>query len=643
MGLTILGPVSTTIPYQADVAVVYLKQSWADEWVFVPELRLTQMHVAAAGHGIGRAVVEGRYGTLKGVWETAFATRDPANVPGWWLRVVLVSELGTSVPFVGRIAGQRRAVHGSDTLPSGMQEWTAHDGRQELRRYDVSTSTWLVDGAEVEIGWCPGFNQRDQNGELVGNRSSSKGPTSGSYLFGGTDTWTRAQMLEYALRFAATADGPEWSFGGQLEGLKAATDYVPMGAAQSVDDVLRAIVDRSLGVDYVVRPTPDGFHVHVFALIPSDTSAGGATLPGNTDLVQVVAGEAVDSEVTLIESSTHLYDTIKVIGKREVICCTLRGADLEGKWSSAMETLYLAGAGETEDTGAAANDLVRRLDKFSSVFQSFGAPAAWDRAGAGTAPTFTRDGELEEQGSAFQLTRRRTLNWIPYRELDGTGESYPSGHQADLLPPQVYAYDEDEGRYFLIDHAGVGVRVLDQEWGVRLAPSMPHVLALNQSAGLNPSEVEGRFDYTKLVVTLAFEGDSRLELSVQAGQAGDGSVKVIHVPEAQRWYSAPGTITGVDGSGALVAAAEATVIRDDGELLALRLAGALARYGSPRARAEVRIKGLASMGGLVGQLLESVETEGDTQAIKGPITEVSWFAPRDGIGSTRLRGGYAFA
>lgn len=637
MGVTILAPSTTTIPIPIAAPVVEVKPLWSDAWRYAPDIEFVRAARNIGANDLGVCELRRRYGNVKDVFETGFSSRPTLNLMGWWVRVSFVGEQGKQVSWIGRVEGEPRHPYGSAT-PSGVQHWVAYEPMQLLRKTDIARSYWLVDGAEKTLGWTPDFNARDHRGLLVGNRSATK--SNGCYLFGGTDLWTHYDAVEYVLNRFANEDGvsgPTWRLGGQSAILKRITSTVPLGETKSVADVLRTLIPPGMGVDYHVAPASDGgFDVAVHTLVADDVSFNGVSLPRNPNTVTLKRSKALDAvTVNIVRSRENQYGRIRVQGRRIVVCCTLLGQDgsLAPQWSDALEDAYMAGTGTPGDDPA-DHDEARKVDKFRPVYRQWGAPSDWDHQFGEASVRLNASGEVVE-GADHQNAVRRTLTWLPIREghdytvnVEGPpADGNVSGHEADFLPPAVWLYDDELQRYIPAEKADppISVSVSHTDLGVMLGANPNHVLALNRWSDAAGTEVEPVFDGAKMLATLAFESDHRLELEWEqfpAAQPSSGTL-VIEDPQAELWYLAQSTVVGVDADGKFKVAGP-IVLRDDTARLSLLMAGAIARYHRERARAEITMEGLVPWGELLGQVLTVIDDGGDSQTIQGVITTVEW-------------------
>lgn len=637
MPVTILAPSSMSVPTAVAAPVVEIKQSWGDTWEYAPDLEFVRASRDTGANDLGACELRRRYGNVKDTFESGFSTRATVNLMGYWVRVSFIGEQGKQVSWIGRIDGEPRQPFGSST-PSGVQNWVAYEPMQLLRKADLSRSYWLVDSAEKTLGWAPDFNARDHRGLLVGNRSGTK--SNGCYLFGGTDLWTHYDAAEYILNRFANEDGvagPKWQLGGQAAILKRITSTISISEAKSVADVLRLLVPPGMGVDYHTAPAADGgFDVAVHALVAEDVSFNGVSLPRNPNTVTLKRSKALDTvAVNIVRTRENQYGRIRIQGKRIVVCCTLLGADgsLVPQWSDGLEAAYKAGTGESTD-GPSDHDDVRKIDRFRPVYQQWGAPPTWDHQFGRASIKVDESGAIVD-GADYQNAVRRTLTWLPIREgydytanlVGPPADGNIAGHEADMLPPAVWLYDEEEQRYIPAEKAdpAVNVSVSHADLGVMLGASPNHVLALNRFEGAADTDTDPVYDGAKMIATVAFESDHRLELEWEqfpAAQPSSGTL-VIEDSQAELWYLAKDTVIGLGADGAFKIAGP-IVLRDDTPRLSLLMAGAIARYHKERARAEITIKGLVPWGDLLGQVLTVIDDGGDSQTIQGVITSIDW-------------------
>lgn len=650
MPITIYTPTTAAATPKVAPALVEIKRTWSDDWTFAPELIFKSGRVAS-GYDVDRATLARLYGETAYPWESgAWTSRAAWDLGAWWVRVQMLSSSGYQQAFIGRISGEGRNVLEKS------QEWQCYGPQQILRKIHVSRSTWWDEDAEesVDLGWIPDMNRRDEAGQLVGNRSTAK--HDGCYLFGGEETWSHRDMVEYLLAtFADDSDddGPAWSLGGQDDVLDDFTESVSFRKSETVYDLLRRLIPPRLGVDWCVRPTDEGFEVFVYTLTERDYSFAGSTLPRNPRVISFAAGvDKLNTGCRVARTGDHRYGSIRVFGRRAVICCSLFGLDVPGPearlgtltygWDSTLETEYKAG--DPFGDYADEHDEVRKSDYFETVYSHFIAAADWDFHGGEAAPTIDRHSAEIDAGTAddYQRVVRRTLSWLPLREgfdytknppLDLTAD----GSEADLAPPAAYVLErgiDRDGtgtavmnRYVPADAAGMSVSALRNEWGVKIGANPNHLLARDNFSGAADTLHEPRYNWDEMVVTIAIDSDQRLQMSYEVGTAADG-VMDIEVSDAELWYLAAGTVVGCLGSSAegkgLQYVAEGRTLRDDSDRLGQVLAGAVARYMTDRARAEIELQGFHPYSPMLGAILSAVVGTGSQQGVSAPISAVEW-------------------
>lgn len=707
-GANVIGPGSEMVTRAESAGLIYVREAWGDDWQLLPYAVWEQVNVVAGSDGSGRLEFSIPYGRHKPTYATAFEDLAPLALMDWWAMLVMVDPQGGVTPvFVGRVAAEDRQIMGSQAiagvgapLPKGWQRWYAYDGHLLLRKRAVSRS-WWDDGDEgaVELAWDPGFNKRGPRGMLVGNRSAEAldapdEPTDGTYVFGGTNTWTRRQAIDYVMaRFLALEDGPAWTLGGQVDALAQELEDVEPETTRTVEDLLRVLIPRGAGLDFGVIPTYGedafdvrGFEVHVFALIGTDVTFRGAQLPRNPLTTTIKGSDMADVDsVRVSRDDTHRAARVRLVGARVVVCATLRGPELAGAptgdvltspvatllghWTSAEESAYKAGSSAVAADGShEVHDAARAADRFGAVYQRYGARRPWAQPAPLTPKVDGQGQVIPGEAAPHQNAVRSTLSWLPLREgfdysADPPTDRNPATAEPDFRAPLVIANDrraEIAGAgsvsrvYAPVDRLGVGVSVQKDELGVQLHAHPNHRLARGRwdpeavgtsESGFNPADdaEEHAVDPRTLAATVAWRSDQRLVLEAALdADHDDGSVIELARPDAELWWLAPDTIVDVSSSGQPVTSGPAgRVLRNDTDRLAAAMAGAVARYLHGRARATVSFRGWRPWVSLLGTILLTVEEGGETHGVNAPITSVELHAGRDGSPRTVIRAGYA--
>lgn len=636
MTTTIVG--SVDFPTRENAAIVQIKSTWGGAWQTDHTIRLGSASLHVCAHGLDVATFMREYGDdIAHPHDAALGDYNALDIAGWWIRVGFTSGAGATYTWVGRIEVEQRVIYGVADTPTGEQSFHAYGPLNLLRKLDLRSSVWNRSGA-VEIPWVPDMNAQDRFGLIEGNRSSST--VGDSYVFEATGTsWTRRQLLDYlVVRHLNTAGGPAWTVGGQADLLDGITDFVPLSGAGTAEQAINMICSRDLGISWRIAPTADGFEINIFALLAEEVSFGGATLPANPATFTFKSGENLHHlRTTVTTEKARRYGTIRVTGERAIICTTLDAAagDLEGKWGSGPETTYKAGTGTSGDDPL-AHDRARQGDNLRAVYTHLGAPAAY------IPPPITvgSDGTVAEEASPYQGAIRRTLAWTPLREdhdytTNPATDNSPAGHVADFRPPAAYLKRAD-GTYVQAEREGFALAAPANDWGIIIRGDQPHRMAKNHWSGANCTITEPEYDYEEVVATIAYESDVRLQLTYSDPDGADGTVLEIRLPGAHLWYLAPGTVVGLTEANGLESSGAGRVLRNDANRLELAMAGAIARYGRDRHRAEIVLEGLHPIGELLGQVLAYVQSTGSAQGVEAVVTSVSW-----SNGQTTIKAGFA--
>jgi len=345
---TIIGPKQFAQQFTDSPPLVRVKRDWSDdEWVLAPDLRPLSYTRNATGDDLDSATFERNYGSVKDEHQLVTTNRGAVDRMGYWVRIDLVNPIGVHNEFVGRIVPTNRELEGPDvpdgagsTVNSGLQTYTAFGPLHILRRISVTRSFWLIDNVKTEIGWLPDINKDDDRGIRLGNRSAvvdpdPPGDLDGTYLYGGTALWTRLQYLFYILQHFVDeggTDGPSWSLQGAYKQLDKITSIVELPDSTRVSDIIRALIPRSLGFDYVIHKaldgsTVNGFVIEIFNLLSDEASYGGVTLETNENRVTIQVDDALNRVTSEVEvTDAHRYDRIRVLSERIVICRSFAGS-----------------------------------------------------------------------------------------------------------------------------------------------------------------------------------------------------------------------------------------------------------------------------------------------------------------------------
>jgi len=645
-------------------AMISVKQLWEDPFVPDPQLELVQMTRSVGSKEIGRCEFRRHYGLVKGPDEASLAQRSPIDRTNWWVQVDMVTPFGPTTAWVGQVGSVAREVHPSAADQSGIQTWVALEPLQLLRKNHVHKSHWLVpiDSGEPPLmeerilGWLPPMNRRDSDNTLVGNMSGVK--SNGTFLYGGKNRWSRFDMLGYLVsRFMdeSAFGGPRWEIGSGAEVLLDFDDTINFGASKTVAEMLELLINPTIGLDFKIDPIPQtptiGFEINVFALSGSAISFGGLTLPLNPNRLRIPSSTLKEMISTrVVSTQDQQYDRINVIGGRIVCCCTLKGPnDLVPKWTAALQTLY-GQPGAAADDGE-ERDKKRENELFDPVYQFFGVPDQWNHLnGQAVAPLINDDGlgiGFAANSTPNQNVVRETLPWLPlfegfdYMQRPAVNMN-PPHFSPDLMPPQAWFFHPTEERYVPATYIDGNVSMLGNEWGIIVEVQPNHKIALGHFASETADGSDPVFDYDTMVATIAFETDTRLVLRHELSSVANpvGRTLNIQMPDAEFWFAVDQTVVGVDpATGALQELSGPLVLRNDTSGMRMVMAGAIARYGLERNRAEIIFRGFWPWGLSLGWIMDVIETGATTQVVDGPMTQVEWIGGPEP--QTIIRAGYA--
>jgi hypothetical protein len=171
------------------------------------------------------------------------------------------------------------------------------------------------------------------------------------------------------------------------------------------------------------------------------------------------------------------------------------------------------------------------------------------------------------------------------------------------------------------------VRALDKDFGIRVDLGANHKLALNHFDGAKPTDHanQPKYDYEKMIATVAARTDERLRVEVSIGGADRDRVLIINVPDAETWYCTPGTVLDVT-NGNLERSNDTTeemVLRDDSPRLRQIAAQAVGWYGRPRANMRLTLSDCL-LGFHPGLFIPAVRDKYRAEPVNSPVTAVSW-------------------
>lgn len=567
-GLTLKGPAGGAVQ-QLPTPLVYLSDSWNGSWALERAATFDAVELHAGSVDVDRLEFLVPYGRALIPSEgNSFNARDPDDLEGQWARLDLVDPAGAATTvFVGQIRGEERRVFGSNSdiagssipRPKGFQTWQALGGLNLLKLAAISHSFWTPPpgggtGSVTELTWTPGFNRRDARGDLIGNRSDAS--TGGSYVFGGTNVWTRRQAIDYVLtRFLNKPNAPPFSVGGQTAVLDEDLRVLEIGVTETADQILRKIISYKEGIEFAVRPkvaggAMSGYEITIFTITAKPITFRTSTIPANPQTVKFDTTDMQDvARLQVATDRSHTASRIRLVGERIVVCATLLGpylagdtsgdvltstaASLVGKWPTTLETAYKAGDPTADPSDQAKHDEARASQKFETVYLRYALPVGFKRPPAWL-PAIDTQGNPIAAPAPYQDAVRETLSQLPLREGYDYTTDPPTNNNPTAAPEPdfkpIFAICESTraerdsvggitdpnvsttsaSKYWTISHKiGIGCSALKHDLGVQLHASPNHRLALGRALFDGTDTAESRY-----ITGSATDAD---------GPAGDGN------------------------------------------------------------------------------------------------------------------------
>jgi hypothetical protein len=530
------------------------------------------------------------------------------------------------------------------------------------------------------------FNEHYIHGfREIGNRSGlsyeqdAGGTKFKSYAFGNAGkTWSASNILHYLFKYFQRDDF-QFMLGGLAEGGKdgplenLVIPRVDLGK-KTVKQALDELVDRRRGLGWTVRVTENdenpgwsgsgnatSLEIFVYSIFNQDVKTGDQTIPANADIKSIdLSGLRSPKDVQISVNTLARYGTIIVSGEPLVCCFTVsfNDATLIKGWTDDQESAYKGVSSTINGTGpnGITNDMERATDKFHNIYTHYTISSTWNwLAGDGSVsgsskpdsakhevvPLLNDDGSFDPKIGALSRNWGHTLiRNLPLRKA-GMQDSYqPEFREPFALafkevsvsgesPNNCYVYVDDPGDG---ESSGGSVRMLDTEFGIEVRMSPRHQLARNHWSGATASSLDiafgnEKYDYTKIVATVAVRADQRLQVIDTITDGDPDRVLHIDVPDAEMWYIVPGTVIDVK-NGQLNYDLPAEVdqstrlARDDSKRLRTICALAKCWYGTKRSILDLTIEDIW-LDYQIGNYLTSVSSATVSEDINGVVTEIT--------------------
>jgi len=451
--------------------------------------------------------------------------------------------------------------------------------------------------------------RRDRfNTPNVGGRSASTYTVDGSavYIFnqGAGTQWTAKQILENLIASHARIYVPgSGSFaGGVTWALDSGTllDYKPDAVdfdGMTLLDAINALINPVRGLTYRVEVSGTTATIVVnstsaTAVVVTHT-AGSYTLAASTDTATPDLTGIFVNDVALSEDQSSTYDLIYVIGSRPWVACTLAydpgNATAEAKslvagWDSGDETTWNNGVAPGSST--------------TEVWRTFKIPATWDGRGYGGSTYGVRQ-NLILVGT--DLTGKRlydsSIDFPPtVMELTLDLPSSPGATTTNPSGARVGA------KVFYKPSGASTWRTCTDASSYEPKPHMPRRLEVWQAplylrigdTGQDQVDNKAALESGILLATVGVREPDPLVMSWQRASGSwprtTPRVLYYHAPNCEQWAILAGTVTGIDGSGALITqglatntdtAEKETFIRDDRPSMRSILSFLIAYFSNP--------------------------------------------------------------
>ena len=590
-----------TIP-SASQPVVQAKINWSDPWFTETRLEAVSASLAVAP-SMSQAVFRYSFGSIATFGAAGFHAYIREHFSDRFVRICRLpteAEAAAEADFEytpiwrGFVTSDSLVAGGASPTDTGDQTFNARGLEYFLARTPIDRS--YVSAVGGRIDQVLPFNLVDPQRGLQGNRSSAR--ADGAYYFSDDgDLWTAADIVEYLLvRFAP--GGLSWSAAGATADLANITPSIdPRG---TVFDVLSQAIDRRRGFAWSVSPGCADPTIRVDSIRTDAVNVGAHSYAANSEPIALDGDAAAVTDVRVIKSSDHRVDRIEVRGGPLIHCLSTTLAD---GWTAAAAAAYKNAAksapgyaGWTDSRKKQANDDYRADDRFADVYRLFAAtqhpPPSRCRA----------DGSVEwgADGVSPPLAGQSFLRRLPIQ----TGVDYSTATPSPtatgtFLAPAAFAAGHVNGlsRLYRLDASrgdggpGYDLQMIRGRLAVRISGGpLGHVLAHGNWTDAEPSfltpQIEG--GAAEFLVAVASPEHLSVRRELESEVAGVTPLRiVIEVPSAEAWYLAPGTIVGLDASGAPVRAAGGE-LRNDRDLLRAVAALAESWYSRKRRAVEVR-------------------------------------------------------
>lgn len=581
-----------------------------------------------------------------------------------WYGYVTADEIYRG-PDVSDGAGGLKLAYGDQTFTAVGLEWF-------LSRVTIHSSVLnnVIDGS-YSIDRAIGFNAGMGDGRSVAYDKRANRVTGPFGFFSDNpddvELWTAYGIAEYLL----IEQGPKDAAGLQSPVLfelhPNSTPYLDWfhptvsTEGRSVWQVLNDIISHARGLTWKLVVDLGVFlnEFHVYLTVDSQAATavslpGGATLPANSNIVDLGVLDNVLDQVMVRRDISRRYDHVICRGarRRAVFTVSFESENLEEGWRPTDETDYKAALG----TDPAANDRFRQAHRFERVYQVFQIPSDWDGAsndgsGPPTNPACPQpiQGSLSVSGATpicmpgLRLLRTMPLK-VGYDYADATAPTSrdPADTSPEFMKPfAVIDVSEDSSgawrftRELSMDEDGFksfDMYALDGMPGLQFNPpdGMPHALALNHFDPA-PDGPDGEtdhlplVDYERLRCTVAAEWDAYCEGRYPLPDGAGEPLTTLYIQIGERarhdWL-ADETIYDVE-NGTLKIVGTGGALRDDRELCVQIAQIAYEWYGVERSEFSLTTM-RQELPAPLGALISTIGSGATLETINAVVSQITY-------------------
>jgi len=642
-----------TVPQQSDSGwffdrqhvEVQVRQTWGSTWQ--PSSYLVPVSaIDCSAPTIPRAEFRFAYGNIKREDTAVFAIESPLDLVDWFVRILIHTDGKDSVTlWHGVLTDDSDGMLGvaADGNPSGDQAMIAY-GLEHLLDLDSISGAMVrtAGGSELEIGRLLPFNQRRAHaaGE-IGNRTETVGGD-GVYVFGDDgEVWDHSQVAEYLLEYHSPS-AFTLSLSGQAASLTALRSVLDLDG-KTLYQALNTVINRRQGFGwYLSVDDANGVSVEVFTGFETSVDTANGVIPANTKQCDLAFDRAIDlSRAVATRNRSQRYDRVRAVGEYVKACATFSFTDgnLEAGWDASAQTDYEYVSG----SDAEEKDRERRTDKYARVFRAFRVPRSWNGVGGNwtgsgfnAIPSMCWTGALDIDTQApFWVYGKQFLSWLPVFEETDVDDA-----EKELMRPLAFlkntagdVYQADAIADETDNLTPYAVRPMSGEFGMEVRSArINHTLAQNTfDPDTTASKIASEFDYNRLAITAAFETDERLAVTATLpGIAEDeGRTMTVHVPGAECWYVAPGTIIEATNKQAVPfdldrSPTDDYEVRNDRRVLEARAKLLLAWYGRERSILDITVSDRLGLFVPVGSYVRYATHGTKTTPVGTVLTSRSW-------------------